>query len=125
MMTGIFFENSKSTHLKVDAKFKSIVISKCEDVILEMKSCISGIEVINCKKVRIYVHEKTPSISADTSEGVAIILNENNLECDIVSSKTSELTIAYRKADQSESKAVAVSSQLVTKWDAESKTFKT
>ena len=86
-----------------------------------MKSCISGIEVINCKKVRIYVHEKTPSISADTSEGVAIILNENNLECDIVSSKTSELTIAYRKADQSESKAVAVSSQIVTKWDPESK----
>jgi len=63
----------------VDAKFKSIVISKCEDVVLEMNSCISGIEVINCKRVRVYVHEKTPSISADTSESVAIVLNENNL----------------------------------------------
>ena len=125
MMTGIFFENSKHTHLKVDAKFKSIVISKCEDIVLEMKSCISGVEVINCSNVRIYVHEKTPSISADTSQSVAIVLNEQNLECDIVSSKTSELTVAYRKADQSESKAVAVSSQLVTKWDADSKQFKT
>ena len=117
MMTGIFFENCCKTHLKIDAKFKSIVVNKCEDVVLEMKSCVSGVEVINCKNVRVYVHEKAPSISADASEGVAIILNENHLDCDVVSSKTSEMTISYRKADQSESKAVAVSSQLVTKWD--------
>ena len=125
MKHGIFFENSKKTHLKVTAKFKSIVISRCEDVILEMKSCISGVEVINCKNVRIYVHDRTPSISADTSESVNIILNENNLECDIVSSKTSELTVAFRKEDGSESKAELVSSQLVTKWDATEKKFKT
>ena len=125
MMTGIFFENCKQTHLKVEAKFKSIVISKCEDVILEMKSCISGVEVINSHNVRIYVHEKTPSISADTSDSVNIVLNEDHLECDIVSSKTSELTVAYRKADASETKAALVSSQLVTKWDPSSKQFKT
>lgn len=125
MMTGIFFENCKRTHLKVDAKFKSIIINKCEEVILEMNSCISGVEVINCKNVRVYVHEKTPSISADSSESVAVVLNEDNLECDIVSSKTTELTVSYRQADKSESKAVPVSSQLVTKWDPESKTFKT
>ena len=125
MMTGIFFENCKRTHLKIDAKFKSIIISKCEEVILEMNSCISGVEVINCKGVRVYVHEKTPSISADASESVAVVLNEDNLECDIVSSKTTELTVSYRKADKSESKAVPVSSQLVTKWDADSKQFKT
>ena len=125
MMTGIFFENCKRTHLKVDAKFKSIIISKCEEVILEMNSCISGVEVINCKGVRVYIHEKTPSISADASESVAVVLNEDNLECDIVSSKTTELTVSYRKSDKSESKAVPVSSQLVTKWDPESKQFKT
>ena len=56
MMTGIFFENCKETHLKISAKFKSIVINRCEGVILEMKSCISGVEVVNCKNVKIYVH---------------------------------------------------------------------
>ena len=88
-----------------------------------MKSCISGVEVVNCKNVKIYVHEKTPSISADTSESVNIVLSEDNLQCDIVSSKTSELTVAYRKEDGSQSKAELVSSQLVTKWDPESKKF--
>jgi hypothetical protein len=34
MKHGIFFENCKSTHLKIDAKFKSIVINRCEDVVL-------------------------------------------------------------------------------------------
>lgn len=81
--------------------------------------------MVHCKNVKVYVHEKTPSISADASESINVILNEANLDCDIVSSKTSELTVAYRKEDGSESKAVLVSSQLVTKWDADSKQFKT
>ena len=76
MKHGIFFENCKSTHLKIDSKFKSIVINRCEDVILEMKACVSGVEVVHCKNVKIYVHDKTPSISADASESVNIVLNE-------------------------------------------------
>jgi hypothetical protein len=125
MMHGIFFENSRRTHLKVVPKFKSVVISRCEEVILEMGSCVSGIEIVHCKGVRVYVHDKTPSVTVDSSEGVSLVLNEQNLECDIVSSKASELTVAYRSGDGSESKAVPVSSQLVTKWDPALKEFKT
>lgn len=105
MKHGIFFENSKNVQLKIDAKFKSIVMSRCEDIVLDIKGCISGVEVVSCKNVRIIVQQRTPSISADTSESVSIILNEENLECEIISSKTSEMSVAYMKGDGSESKA--------------------
>jgi hypothetical protein len=75
MKHGIFFENSTGVHLKVESKFKSMAVSKCNDIVIEMKSCISGIELVNCKNVKIYVKERTPSISVDTSESVNIILN--------------------------------------------------
>lgn len=111
--------------MKIEGKFKSLVISHCEDIVLEMKSCLSGVEIINSKRVKVYVRERSPSISADTSESVSIILNEENLQCEIVSFKTSELTVAYTKGDGNESKATSVSAQLVTKWDPNSKQFKT
>lgn len=125
MQHGIFLENSKSVLVKIEGKFKSIVISKCEEVTLDIKSCISGIEVINSKGVKIFIRERIPSFSADKCESVSLILNEENLECDIISSKTSELSVSYRKGDGNESKAHPVSSQLLTKWDPVSKQFKT
>lgn len=67
MKHGIFLENSKHLSLKIDAKCKSIVINRCEDITLDVKSCVSGVEVISSKGVKVIVHERTPSFSVDTS----------------------------------------------------------
>ncbi len=80
---------------------------------------------MNSKNITVLVHERTPSISVDASKAVKITLNENHLECDIVSSQASQLTIAYEKGDGNESKAFTVGEQLITKWDANTKTFHT
>jgi hypothetical protein len=39
--------------MKIEGKFKSLVISHCEDIVLEMKSCLSGVEIINSKRVKV------------------------------------------------------------------------
>ena len=52
-----------------------MVINRCQDVVIEVQSCISGIEIVHSKNVRVFVHQKTPSISTDASEGVRIVLN--------------------------------------------------
>jgi hypothetical protein len=56
---------------------------------------------------------------------VNIVLNAEDLECEIVSSKASELTVAYLNAEGNESKAFLVSSQIATKWDPKIQNFKT
>ncbi len=80
---------------------------------------------MNSKNISVLVHERTPSISVDSSNTVKVVLNENHLECDIVSSKASQLTIAYEKGEGNESKPFTVGEQLITKWDANTKTFHT
>lgn len=52
-----------------------------------------------------------------------VILNESNLACDIVSSKASQVTVAYEKGDGHESKPFLVGEQLITKWNPIKKVF--
>lgn len=125
MRNGVYFENSKNVVLTIEPKFKSIVISRCEGFVLNIRSCVSGIEIVGCKDVRVFVHERTPSISVDASQAVRVVLNEKNLECDIVSSKASELTIAYEKEDGNETKPFTVGEQFITKWNPKTSKFET
>ena len=118
MKHGVFVENSKGVIMKIDPKFKSIVINKCQDFTLIINTCVSGIEIVNSNNVTVVVHEKTPSISIDSSKVVKVSLNEANLACDIVSSHASQLTVSYEKQDGNESKVYMVGEQLITKWNA-------
>ena len=52
---------------------------------------------MNCHNVNLQIKDKSPSVSVDKCSKVRIILNEANLNCDIVSSKATELNITYIK----------------------------
>jgi DNA-dependent RNA polymerase auxiliary subunit epsilon len=86
---------------------------------------VSGVEIVNCSNVTLVVHERTPSISIDSSHTVRITINEQHMECEIVSSKASQVTISYEKQDGNESKAFTVGEQLITKWNASKGKFET
>lgn len=100
-------------------------MNKCENITLQIKSCVSGLEIMNCKNVTVIVKEKTPSISVDKTERAKIIINDSNLETDIVSCKASELNVYIENQKGEESKAYLISDQLITKWNPKSKKFET
>ena len=52
---------------------------------------------MNCENITIVVRGHSPSVSIDKCEKVRLILNEDNLACDIVTSKVTELSITYIK----------------------------
>lgn len=61
---------------------------------LTVKSCVSGVEVMNSKGLQVVIKEKTPSVSVDKCEKVSLVLNEASVaETDIVSCKASELNV--------------------------------
>lgn len=80
---------------------------------------------MNCESITIVVRGYSPSVSVDKCEKVRLILNEDNLACDIVTSKVTELTITYLKQNGDEAKDFVVSEQLVTKWNPNAKQFET
>ena len=47
MKHGVFVENCNGTLIKIEGKFKSLQMNQCNDVILVVNSCVSGVEVMN------------------------------------------------------------------------------
>lgn len=95
MKHGVFVENCTDSVVMIEDKFKSIQMNKSKNMTIVVRSCISGVEIMNCENVQIYIKGLVPNISIDKCQKVRIVLNEQNLGVDIVSSKVSELNVAY------------------------------
>ena len=125
MKHGIFVENCHETVIFIEGKFKSLQMNKCVGLTLVTQSCISGIEVMNCEDITMVVKGHSPSVTIDKCEKARLILNEDNLGCDIVTSKVSEFSISYIKTNGDEAKDFVVSEQLITCWNPAAKKFET
>lgn len=96
MKNSFFIENSKNIGLQIPkSKIKSVMISKCNQVKVLVKDCVSGIEIMGCKNVEIKVLGWCPSISVDSSQDVRVILNGDNKNTDILSCKSSQLIVTH------------------------------
>lgn len=89
MKHGVFVENCADCVVIIEDKFKSIQMNKSKNVTIVVRNCISGVEIMNCENVNIHIKGIVPSISIDKCQKVRIVLNEQNLGVDIVSSKVS------------------------------------
>lgn len=125
MKHGVYIEKCSKSFMKVHPKVKSVVLNKCEHMTLLVWNTVSGIELMNCQDVKVFVKGKSPSISIDKSMDIKICLNEGHLGTEVVSSKSSQLVVCSENAEGKESKAYTIGEQVITKWDPNTKSFKT
>ena len=52
---------------------------------------------MNGSDITIFIKGNTPSITVEKCKKVRVLLNEENLACDVVTSKVSEFSISYKK----------------------------
>ena len=96
MKSSFIIENCKNVTVEITkSKIKNVIISKVEKLIIVLKDCVSGVEIMNSKHVDLKVLGWCPSIAVDASQAVTIVLNGENKNTDIVSSKSNQLNIAY------------------------------
>lgn len=119
---SIFVDNCKNLCIMVNAKVKSIFISKCVKLNLIFKSVLSTVECVNSRNIEIICIDNSPTINIDKCESIHVCLPPN-LNSDVVSAKTSALNITYKLPDGEYEKDTPVPEQLVTKWDAVKKRF--
>lgn len=67
MKNGIFIEHCHGCLINIEGRFKSLQMNICSDVTLIVNSCLSGVEVMNCKNLKVIMKGKIPSISIDKS----------------------------------------------------------
>lgn len=133
MKSCFFIENCKNTRVEISkSKIKNVIVSRCEKLQLILKDCISGVEIMNSKNVDLHVLGWCPSIAVDASQAVAIVLNGDNKNTDIVSSKTNQLNIAYTLPENEQSvtawlmqKDFPVCEQFITRWNDKLQKFET
>jgi adenylyl cyclase-associated protein len=89
MKQGIFIENCKDCVISILDKFKSLQMNNCSNATLVVGSCVSGVEVMNGENLEIRVKGHSPSVSIDNCKRVRLVLNEDFLNTDIVTSKIS------------------------------------
>lgn len=74
-------------------------MNKCKNVTLVVHNCVSGVDIMNCENINVHIKGLIPSLAVDKCQKVRIVLSDKHLDVDIVSSKVTELQIAYETAD--------------------------
>lgn len=79
---------------------------------------------MNSKSVNLRILGFSPSISIDKSEKIYVVLNGQNKNTDIVSSKVTQLNISYTLNENGDiAKNQTVPEQIKTRWNEEKKKF--
>jgi adenylyl cyclase-associated protein len=124
MKHGIFVDNCKDCSIRINDKFKSLQMNNCVNVALEVQHCVSGVEVMNGEGLEVRIKGHSPSISIDKCQRVRVVLNEDFMNTDIVTSKVSEVNVSFEK-NGNEAKDTMIAEQLITKWNPNKRKFET
>lgn len=99
-------------------------MNKCSKIVLIINTCISGLEIMNCEDIEIFIKGSSPSVAIDKCQKVRLVLNEHNMNCEIISSKVTQLNLSY-ESNGNEGKDQMVSEQLITRWNPNTKKYET
>ena len=71
-------------------------IDTCRDLIVFVDSALSGVEIVNCKKVKIQVAKTLPSVAIDKTDGIVVGLSYASRSItQMVTSKSSEMNVTF------------------------------
>jgi adenylyl cyclase-associated protein len=117
MKQSVCLINCRNTTVKLGAKVKSISVDGCERSSVVTKDVLSVVELVNSDRCQIQIQGKVMMVSVDKCNGFGLWLNKESLECEIVSSKSSEMnvTIPDPEGDELDTIELPIPEQFVTK----------
>jgi adenylyl cyclase-associated protein len=95
--------NCRNTTVKLGSRVKAITLDGCEKVNVLMKDVISVVELVNSDRSQIQVADgKVKMLAIDKCNGVQIFLNKESADCEIVTSKSSEMNVNIPDPDSTD-----------------------
>lgn len=85
--------------ITVKGKINSIILDSCKKVGIVFDDVLSSLEFVNCQSVQGQVQGTMPTVSIDKTDGCMIYLSKDSLNCEIITSKSSEMNILVPKDD--------------------------
>ena len=81
---------------------KSILVDSCNKTQILCDEMISTVEFVNCKSVKFQVRETVPTVTIDKTDSIVTYLSWKSMNCNFVTSKSSDMNVSYPKAEGSD-----------------------
>ncbi|OQR84673.1 adenylyl cyclase-associated protein [Achlya hypogyna] len=98
----VYIFNCNQATLIIEGKAKTIALDKCTKTKLIFDSAVSSVEIVNCKNVQVQCKGKVPSVAIDKTDGCLVYLSYEGRDVQLVTSKSSEMNVAFPQAEGSE-----------------------
>ncbi|XP_057333006.1 uncharacterized protein LOC130672433 isoform X2 [Microplitis mediator] len=99
MNNVVYMYRCQDSTLIIKGKLNSIVMDSCRKSSIVFDSLVSSIEFVNCQSVQMQVLGKVPTISIDKTDGCQMYLNQESLNVELITSKSSEMNVMVPKGN--------------------------
>jgi adenylyl cyclase-associated protein len=118
----VYLYNCGDVCVKINGKFKSLVLDSCQKCSIVYDTLISSAEMVNCKRIQLQVNGVCPVFTIDKTQGVLIWLSQESKEVStFTTSQSSEMNVSFPAKD-GDQKELPIPEQFVHKITAESLT---
>jgi len=97
---AVYICNSENSVFTLGGKAKTVTIDNCKKCSVVVDDLISAVELVNSQRIQVQTQGKVPSIAVDKCDGVQIFLSDASIECNIVTSKSSEMNVSIKDGDE-------------------------
>lgn len=110
----VYIYNCEGISVKINGKFKSLVLDKCEQCSVVYDTLISSTEVVNSKKIKLQVLGICPVFTVDKTINLLVWLSEESKSVSsFTTSLSSELNVSFPDGD--DQKELPIPEQFVHK----------
>lgn len=119
----VYIYGCRDCAIDIKGKVKGVRIDQCGNVTVLLSAALSGVEVVNSKKMKIQVREKLPSVAIDKTDGILVGLTWAARDAIITTSKSSEMNVTFPLSDKEDADWVEqpIPEQFVSKLSADGK----
>lgn len=120
----VYLYNCDGITVKINGKFKSLVLDKCEKCSVVYDTVISSAEMVNCKKIQLQVDGICPVFTIDKTVNVLIWLSAASAAMtSFTTSLSSEMNISFPDGTSDDRKEVPIPEQYVHKLNTTNNTL--
>jgi adenylyl cyclase-associated protein len=95
----VYIYGCRDVVIDITTKVKGVRLDSCHNVQLLVQGALSGMEVVNSKRMKLQVKDRLPSVAIDKTDGIVVGLPWTSRDAIITSSKSSEMNVTFPLSD--------------------------
>lgn len=92
----VYIYNCNGATIQVQGKVNAVIVDKCVKTNVLFSDVLGGVEVVNCKRVKVQANASCPTVAIDKTDGIVVYAGQACYEgLSVVASKSSEMNLSW------------------------------